>query len=643
MAPQGKRYKKCAHAMRFSSLAPGEAKALNSPSPVQARDKEPMSFLAEVALGDGFPPFAAFYKELGFIPNLLRAQSLLPSLIEAQATFEKAVRLNPGAISRAQKERILLCVAADRGDVYCAGLARAALLLQGEPEHRIPRLLQDHTRVGLAARDAALLDFCRKLASCPISVSSFDVDRLRQQGTEDESIIEAAVTTALGVYRCTLSVGLHPEPEKQPWNLPPGTKVPLTEAAGSARRPRKGPYVHAPYLSPLTFAPFATLMKSHGFIPNFFRAQTLRPDLLAAEAELSAAILLSEDTLTRMQKEAILLAVSAVNLNSYCVAVHCNLLRGLGLSADEGDQIAVDHHRSSLSEADKALLDFAIKLGAGFAEFSLDDVDRLRAVGFTDAQILECEVVTALNNFANFLQMGLGIEPDFEPPFAFEQKKAHQTAVSFRLIQEGSGASSAMAPVEDPDAELTAHARAGSLEAFEELIRRHSRLVYRALAAILGNQDHAQDAMQDVMLSAYQNIAAFQSRSKFSTWLVSIARNKAIEYLRKRKKEISLDEAPFGEDEDFRPREVRDWVDNPEQAYSRREIRQLIERGIMGLPAKYRTVVMLRDVELLSIEEIARQLGLSVPAVKVRLFRGRLMLREWLAPYFAASVRRATE
>jgi RNA polymerase sigma-70 factor, ECF subfamily len=601
-----------------------------------------MSFLAEVALGDEFQPFAKFYEELGFIPNLLRAQSLLPGLIEAQATFEKAVRLNSGAISPAQKDRILLSVAADRGDVYCAGLARTALLLQGEPDHRITGLLQDHTRVGLAARDGALLDFCRKLASRPISVSSFDIDRLRQYGAEDESIIEAAVTTALGIYRCTLSVGLHPEPEKEPWNLPSETKISPTDAAGSAG-PRKGPYVNAPYLSPLTFAPFATLMKSHGFIPNFFRAQTLRPDLLAAEAELSAAILLPVHTLTRTQKEAILLAVSAANLNSYCVAVHCNLLRGLGLPADEGDQIAVDHHRSSLSGADKALLDFAIKLGARFSEFSLDDVDRLRAVGFADAQILECEVVTALNNFANFLQAGLGIEPDFEPPFAFEQKKTHQTAISDRLIHQGLAASAALAPVEDPDAELAAHARAGSLEAFEELIRRHSRLVYRALAAILGNQDHAQDAMQDVMLSAYQNIATFQSRSKFSTWLVSIARNKASEYLRKRKNEISLDEAPFGEDQDFRPREVRDWVDNPEQAYSRQEIQQLIERGIMALPAKYRTVVMLRDIEHLSIEEIARQLGLSVPTVKVRLFRGRLMLREWLAPHFAAGIRRATE
>ena len=77
-----------------------------------------------------------------------------------------------------------------------------------------------------------------------------------------------------------------------------------------------------------------------------------------------------------------------------------------------------------------------------------------------------------------------------------------------------------------------------------------------------------------------------------------------------------MDEAPFGEDRDFRPRELRDWMENPEQAYSRLEIQQLIERGIMALPANYRTVVMLRDIEHLPIEEIARQLGLSVPTVK---------------------------
>ncbi len=603
-----------------------------------------MSLLAEVELGHEFQPFAIFAEDIGLVPNLLRAQSLLPRAIEGQVILERAVRLNPGVISQAQKERILLRIAAGRQDVYCAGLARTALRSLGEPDGQIDGLLDDHRRVGLPAAEVALLDFCLKLALHSLSVSSLDIELLREQGMEDESIIEAAITTALGVYRCTLSVGLHPEPDDESWKLPPKKEVSLPEAAAhrsSDTRPQTGPYVRAPYLSPQTFAPFHTLAKSHGFIPNYFRAQTLRPDLLAAEVELVALALLPEDLLTRSQKESILLAVSAANLNSYCVAIHCNLLRGLGMSAEEGDQIALDHHRSSLPDADKALLDFAVKLGSKFSEFSLEDVIRLRAVGFSDQQILECEVVTALNNFANVLQMGLGIEHDFEPPPAFEQKKANLWAVSDRPMPGDSSISLPTAVVEDPDAELAAQARAGSLEAFEELIRRHSRLVYRALVAILGNQDLAQDAMQEVMLSAYEHIAGFQGRSRFSTWLTSIARNKAIEYLRRRKNEISLDEAPLDEDRDFRPRELRDWADNPEQAYSRLEIQQLIEKGMMALPLKYRTVVMLRDIEHLSIEEAARQLELSVPNVKVRLLRGRLMLREWLTPHFAAGARSA--
>ena len=135
-------------------------------------------------------------------------------------------------------------------------------------------------------------------------------------------------------------------------------------------RTQKGPYVPAPYLSPQTFTPFAVVQKSHGYIPNFFRAQTLRPDLLEAELEAVARILLPEDTLTRVQKECILLAVSAANLNSYCVAVHCNMLRGLGMPAEEGDQIAVNHHESQLSEPDRALIDFAVKLGTHASDFS---------------------------------------------------------------------------------------------------------------------------------------------------------------------------------------------------------------------------------------------------------------------------------
>ena len=607
-----------------------------------------MSFLNEVQLEGKFGPFAGFQEALGFVPNLFRAQTLLPRLVEAQAKLESAVRIHEGAMSRVQKERILLSVSVDRKDAYCLGMDCKVLSSLGVSESQVRALLNDQHPEDLSAADAASLEFCLKLSRNAPSVCVDDINALRECGLEDKRILETVIVTALAVYRCTLSVGLGPEPDFGPPKLTSMRVDPLPGVAlrglfSDAREAaqRKGPYVAAPYLSPKTFAPLAILKKSHGFIPNFFRAQTLRPDLLEAEAEAVARILLPEDVLTRVQKECILLAVSAANLNSYCVAIHCNLLRGLGMPPEEGDQIAVDHHQSSLSEADRALLDFAVKLGTRVSEFSREDIVNLKTLGFAEEQILESVAVTALNNFANTLQMGLGIEPDFEPPSAF-QNKAHLVDAANRPTELGRTIAG-LGSVQDPDAGLVAEAQGGRLEAFEELARRHSQLIYRALAAILGNPADAQDAVQDTLLSAFKHIGGFQGRSKFSTWLVSIARNKALQRLRDRKNIESLDHDEYEEDRDFRPRQVRAWQDNPEQCYSNFEIRQLVEKGILGLPAKYRVVVMLRDIEQLSTDEVARQLGLSVPAVKVRLLRGRLMLREWLSPYFTTSIRRVAQ
>jgi RNA polymerase sigma-70 factor (ECF subfamily) len=607
-----------------------------------------MSFLSEVPLEDKIGPFLVFQENLGLVPNLLRSQSLLPRVIAAQASLEGAVRLKEGSITRIQKEQILVSVAAARQDTYCVTMDSRVLSSFGLSESQINDLLMDYRHARLSVADVALLDFCLKLSQDAPSVNSEDIEGLRAYGFEDRSIIEAVVTTAVGVYRCTLSVGLAPTPDFEPRKLnrkinttPPGTAYRGSRPETHQGARKKGPYVNAPYVSPKTFAPFAVLHKSHGFIPNFFRTQTLRPDLLAAEADAVAAILLPEDVLTRVQKECILLSVSAANLNSYCVAMHCNLLRGLGMSSEDGDQIALDHHMAGLSDSDKALLDFAIKLGAHFSEFSRDDIVKLRTLGFTEEQILECEVVTALNNFANILQMGLGIEPDFETPFGFQQNKVHLSAVIGPPMQGAFAVPPSAAAVGDPDTGLVAKAQAGDLDAFEELVRRHSRLLYRTLMAILGNSDDAQDAMQDALLSAFKHIGGFQGRSKFSTWLVSIARNTAIHRLRGRNNIESLNEGTTADDQEFRPRQVRAWQDNPEQSYSHSEIRELVERGIVGLPAKYRIVVTLRDIEQLSTDEVARQLGLNVPAVKIRLLRGRLMLREWLSPHFAAASRGA--
>jgi RNA polymerase sigma-70 factor, ECF subfamily len=607
-----------------------------------------MSFRDEVGPEQASDPFPAFRKAFGFVPNLVPAQGALPRVIAAQAKLEQVV-CRDGAIPRILKERILLSIAADRRDTYWVALDAKLLASFGASEAHIDDLLNDYEHAGLSAPDLALLEFCLKLSRDGSSLGPEDVAALRTQGFGEEAIVEAVVLTALALYRCTLSVALRPRLDFEPRNLPPKAiqgaieAVPPTLATDTRRiASRKGPYVHAPYLSPKTFTHFAIVQKSHGFIPNFFRAQTLRPDLLEAELDAVGFILLPEDVLTRVQKESILLAVSAANLNSYCVAVHCNMLRGLGLSAEEADQIAVDYRLSNLSRADVALLDFAVKLGAHFSGFSPEDASKLASFGFTREQILEASVVTSLNNFANTLQMGLGIEPDFEPPLIFEKNKLNPSGAATTPMPR-EGVVQLVETSRDADAELVAQAQGGRLEAFEELVRRHGQVIHRALIAILGDASEAQDAMQDTLLSAFKHISGFEGRSKFSTWLVSIARNAALQRLRSRRSTESLDQSDTSEDRDFRPRQIAAWQENPEQSHSKTEIRRLVEEGLLRLPAKYRVIVMLRDMEQLSTDDVARQLGLSVPAVKTRLLRGRLMLREWLSPHLAGRSKGAAQ
>jgi RNA polymerase sigma-70 factor (ECF subfamily) len=600
-----------------------------------------VSFFREVQLDEGFGPLAAFRERLGFVPNLVRAQTLLPRLIEANEKLVSATLIREHALPRVQKERMALCVAATLQDTYSVTANAGILHSLGVSKSQIAQLLSDFRGAGLPASDVAQLEFCAKLSRDAQSIDSSDVESLRSYGFDDVSILETVLVCALQRFLSVLSAGLAPEPDFEPYQLRPQID-PLPSGHRSAGheshlRGKNGPYIRTVYLSPTSFAPFAGILKTHGFIPNVFRAQTLRPDVLEATAVSVGKILMPADILTRVQKESIFVAASAAILNSYCVAAHCNLLRGLGLSPQDGDQIAIDHRQSSLPESDKTLLDFAVKLASRPSEISLPDVDRLRAIGFSDEQILECIALTALSGYINTIRIGLGVEPDFDLPPGFEQNKVHLPDAQDRpTIQD---VASSVAVTEDPDAGLVAGAQAGDLEAFEKLIRRHSSTLYRALMAILGNQEEAQDAMQEALLSAFKHIGGFQGRSKFSTWLVSIARNTALQRLRNRKNLESLDEVDH--EGDFRPRQIRDWHDDPEQLYSESEIRGLVEKGILGLPAKYRVVLMLRDIEQLSTEDVARQLGLSVPALKARVLRGRLMLREFLAPHFTATAGKA--
>src|SRR5271154_6120783 len=192
--------------------------------------------------------------------------------------------------------------------------------------------------------------------------------------------------------------------------------------------------------------------------------------------------------------------------------------------------------------------------------------------------------------------------------------------------------------IEQPVSEemqLVRRAKRGDDSAFEDLVRRYDRNVFRIAQHITQNREDAEDVVQDAFLKAYSNLHQFQGQSKFYTWLVRIAVNEALMKLRRRRPErtVSLDEEVKTE-EDSLPREVADWSPNPEQQYNQAELRDILTRTIQGLPASFRTVFVLRDVEGLSTEETAEALDLSIPAVKSRLLRARLQLRERLSRYF---------
>jgi uncharacterized peroxidase-related enzyme len=216
-----------------------------------------MSFPSEVLLEGKFGPLVAFQENFGFIPNLLRAQTYLPRVIEAQASLESAVRLKDGAISRVQKERILLSVACARRDTYCVTVDSNVLSSLGVSEDQIDNLLNDYRSAGLSGAEVGMLDFCLKLSRHAPSIGSEDIEGLRRQGFEDESIIETVFTTALGIYRCTLSAALAPEPDFEPRKLPSTTIPSLREVPlqGSSNGVHRGVQKGGPMCTPRTSVP----------------------------------------------------------------------------------------------------------------------------------------------------------------------------------------------------------------------------------------------------------------------------------------------------------------------------------------------------------------------------------------------------
>jgi len=182
------------------------------------------------------------------------------------------------------------------------------------------------------------------------------------------------------------------------------------------------------------------------------------------------------------------------------------------------------------------------------------------------------------------------------------------------------------------DAELAALAAGGDAAAFEIIMRRHNRLLFRTARSILKSDDDTEDALQETYLHAWRSFATFRAEAKVSTWLVRIVVNEALGRLRRRGAHVIPLRAADGVDEALEEQGPEDDADRgPEHMVMRGELRTLMEKRIDTLPDVFRTVFMLRAVEELSVEETAAALQIPEATVRTRFFRARSILREGLS------------
>jgi RNA polymerase sigma-70 factor, ECF subfamily len=188
---------------------------------------------------------------------------------------------------------------------------------------------------------------------------------------------------------------------------------------------------------------------------------------------------------------------------------------------------------------------------------------------------------------------------------------------------------------EDSDQILVERIQRGDKAACAECIEQHSPGVYRVALRLTGNEAEAEDVVQETFLSAFKAIDKFENRSSLATWLYRIAHNAALMKLRRvQPVQVSVDdEEVFGEGLTV-PTQMHDWCCLPERDFESSETRAELERAIKDLPEKLRVVFVMRELEGLSTEETAQALDISLDAVKVRLHRARLQLRERLSIYF---------
>jgi RNA polymerase sigma-70 factor, ECF subfamily len=189
------------------------------------------------------------------------------------------------------------------------------------------------------------------------------------------------------------------------------------------------------------------------------------------------------------------------------------------------------------------------------------------------------------------------------------------------------------------EVELIRRICAGEKELFYELVRPYERAVFAAAMSILNNQADAEEVSQEAVLKALSHLSSFRSEARFSTWLITIAINEARLKLRKDRRHLyqSVDEPNSDDEGDYFPKDFADWREIPSESLQRKELRDALKRAMAALPEKYREVLVLRDIQQMSIEETALALGISTANVKTRLLRARLQMRDALAPGFDGS------
>ena len=185
------------------------------------------------------------------------------------------------------------------------------------------------------------------------------------------------------------------------------------------------------------------------------------------------------------------------------------------------------------------------------------------------------------------------------------------------------------------EAELIARIVAGERDLFHELIRPYERMVYLTVSSIVRNETEAEDGAQEAVINAYRHLSSFRAEAKFSTWLTTIAINEGRKRLRKAKgaAEDSIEAETDEKEGDYTPAPLTDWREIPLEALERKELREALRKAVAELPAIYRQVFTLRDLEELNIEETAQALGVNPGTVKVRLHRARVILQKKLVPF----------